>query len=102
MTTKKKKKKNPHHGPSFQSWLEELPDKDQVAIQAGALKLQLAIRARKEMEKKGIGVNQLVKLMGTSPSQVQRLLDGSYTGVSLKNLVKLYAALGKELKLTIK
>lgn len=93
------KKKNPHHGSTLDDFLESLPDDEQVEIKAEGLKQSICAQVRKAMKKQGIGVVQLQKMLDTSPSQVQRLLDEHYTGVSLKNLVKLYSVLGKELKI---
>lgn len=95
----RKHTRNPHQGSSFDCFLESLPSDEQVDIKASALKLELSIKARELMKRRGIGPRKLEKLLRTSPSQVQRLLNERYVGVSLKNLVRLYSALGQDLKL---
>ena len=44
------------------------------------------------MKEKGIGTNTLQRLLGTGPSQIQRLLDPEDVGISLKSIAKLLVA----------
>ena len=53
------------------------------------------------MKAQGIGVNALQKMLGTGPSQVQRLLDPQDVGISLKSIAKLLAVLGAAGQITV-
>ncbi|ALA60227.1 helix-turn-helix domain-containing protein [Nitrospira moscoviensis] len=60
------------------------------------MKRQFVMKLRAMMKAQGIGVNALQKILGTGPSQVQRLLDPEDAGVSLKSIVRLLAVFGAE------
>ena len=83
-------------GSSFNSWLGEQGENFQAAVIAGAMKRQLVIKLRQMMARQGIGVNALQKMLGTGPSQVQRMLDPEDVGISLKSIARLLAVLGAE------
>lgn len=88
-------KKNKHHGPSFESFLEEEGILEEV--RAAALKWAIARLIRQEMKKKHLNKVQLAQKMKTSRSALDRLLDPENTSVSLKTLVSAGHALGREL-----
>lgn len=88
------KKRSKALGSSFDSWLSEQGSDFKADVMAGAMKRQLVMKLRGMMKERGIGVNALQRMLGTGPSQVQRLLDPEDTGISLKSIAKLLAVLG--------
>ncbi|MFI5333223.1 MAG: XRE family transcriptional regulator [Candidatus Babeliales bacterium] len=95
-----KKKKNPHLGSTFESFLKEEGIFDEV--RAGAMKQIIAQRILAEMEKKHITQTDLAKLMKTSRAAIKRLLDPKNVSVTLLTLNKAAAALGREIEIKIK
>ncbi len=90
-----KTKKTPQAaGSSFDSWLGGQGEEFQADVIAGAIKRQFVIKLRGMMKTQGVGINSLQKLLGTGPSQVQRLLDPEDVGISLKSIAKLLSVLG--------
>lgn len=87
-------KKNKAAGSSFDSWLNDQGEAFKAEVIAGAMKRQFVIKLRAMMKSQGVGINALQKMMGTSPSQMQRLLDPEDVGISLKSIAKLLAVLG--------
>jgi antitoxin HicB len=81
-------------GSSFDGWLNEQDDAFKAEVIAGAMKRQFVMKLRAMMKAQGIGVTTLQKMLGTGPSQVQRLLDPEDIGISLKSIAKLLAVLG--------
>jgi hypothetical protein len=81
-------------GSAFDGWLNEQGDAFKAEVIAGAMKRQFVMKLRAMMKAQGIGVNALQKMLGTGPSQVQRLLDPQDIGISLKSIAKLLAVLG--------
>lgn len=90
----KSKRKNNARGSSFDGWLDEQGEDFKAEVIAGAMKRQLVNQLRQAMKKKGMGVNALQRLLGTGPSQVQRILDPEDTGISLRSIAKALAMLG--------
>jgi antitoxin HicB len=95
-----KKKKNPHLGSTFDSFLKEEGIYDEV--KAATMKQIIALAIQKEMEKKHITQTDLAKLMKTSRAAVKRLLDPKNISVTLLTLNKAAAALNKSLEIKIK
>lgn len=87
-------KKNKATGSSFDSWLNDQDEAFKAEVIAGAMKRQFVIKLRGMMKAQGVGINALQKMMGTGPSQMQRLLDPADVGISLKSIAKLLAVLG--------
>lgn len=81
-------------GSSFDSWLGEQGEGFKAEVIAGAMKRQFVIKLREMMKAQGVGVNSLQKMLGTGPSQVQRLLDPEDVGISLMSIAKLLSVLG--------
>lgn len=81
-------------GSSFDSWLGEQGEAFKAEVIAGAMKRQFVMTLRAMMKTQGIGVTALQKILGTGPSQVQRLLDPEDIGISLKSIAKLLAVFG--------
>lgn len=89
-----KKRNSAALGSSFDSWLNEEGEGFRAEVIAGAMKRQLVLKLRRIMKERGIGVNSLQRMLGTGPSQIQRLLDPEDVGISLKSIAKLLAVLG--------
>ena len=81
-------------GRSFDSWLGEQGEEFKAEVIAGAMKRQFVMKLRAMMKAQDIGVNTLQKMLGTGPSQVQRLLDPQDVGISLKSIARLLAVFG--------
>ena len=81
-------------GSSFDSWLAEQGEGFKAEVIAGAMKREFVIKLRAMMKDRSIGVNALQRMLGTGPSQVQRLLDPDDISISLKSIAKLLAVLG--------
>ena len=88
-------------GSSFDSWLGEQGEIFKAEVIAGAMKRQFVMKLREMMKAQDIGVNALQKMLGTGPSQVQRLLDPQDVGISLKSIAKLPAVLGAAGQITV-
>jgi len=89
----KTRKASKSDGSSFDGWLNEQDDAFKTEVIAGAMKRQFVMKLRAVMKAQGIGVNALQKMLGTGPSQVQRLLDPEDIGISLKSIARLLAVL---------
>jgi hypothetical protein len=81
-------------GSSFDSWLEEQGEGFKAEVIAGAMKREFVLKVRTMMKDRGIGVTALQRMLGTGPSQVQRLLDPEDISIPLKSIAKLLAVLG--------
>ena len=64
---------NPHHGSTFESWLDEEGIRDDVT--SSAIKAVIALQITQEMKTKGITKLAIAKNMHTSRAQLNRLLD---------------------------
>lgn len=94
------KKKNPHLGSSFDSFLKEIGIYKEV--RAAAIKQLIALRIQQEMEKIHITQIEMAKRMGTSRASLRRLLDPRNVSVTLNTLDRAAAALGKSLEINFK
>lgn len=91
--------KSKHIGSSFDDFLRE---EDLIAeAEAITLKRVLAYQIKQEMELRHITKTALAKMMKTSRSSVDRLLDPKNSSVTLLTLENVAVALGKKLKLQI-
>ena len=86
---------NKHYGSTLDSLLEELGELEEVS--AMAAKKVLAINVERRMNELGLTTKELAKRMGTSRSQVHRILNEDDTGVTLKMLARLAKVLGMQL-----
>ncbi|MDF1655584.1 MAG: XRE family transcriptional regulator [Coxiellaceae bacterium] len=89
---------NRHKGSNFDDFLES--ENLLGHAEATAIKRVIAYQIELEMKKKHLSKNKLAKIMRTSRSSLDRLLDPENSSVTLKSLVKAAHALGK--KLTVK
>jgi len=70
-------------------------------VGAAAIKYVIAWQVLEAMKSKQITKKAMAKKMHTSRSQLDRLLDPNYTGITLDLLAKAARAVGKELKLEL-
>jgi antitoxin HicB len=97
MTTKKKK--NPHHGSTLDSFLKEEGVLEQ--FRAAAVKEVIAWQISKEMKDKRLSKNKMAALMRTSRAQLDRLLDPEQGNVTLETLHRAAHVLGRELRVEL-
>ena len=90
---------NPHWGSTLDEFLEEEGTRDE--FQAVAIKEVLAWQIEQAMKAKGISRNRLAKEMGTSRSQISRLLDPSDGNVTLVTLQRAAEMLGRKVRLEL-
>jgi len=93
------KKKNPHIGSSFESWLEEEGIREDVT--AAAIKAVIARQLEAEMKRKKITKQQMAKLMRTSRAQVDRLLDPENGSATITTLQRAARIVGRELRMQL-
>jgi antitoxin HicB len=93
------KKRNPHSGSSFRSWLEEEGISDEV--EEASIKAVVAWQLHRAMESQSLTKTALAAKLGTSRSEVYRLLDPENEAISLATLRRAAAAIGKRLKIEL-
>jgi antitoxin HicB len=93
------KKKNPHMGSTFESWLDEKGIREEVT--AGAVKAVIATQIAEEMKKQNISKARMAKLMETSRAQIDRLLDPDNDSATLESLMRAARIVGRELRLEL-
>ncbi len=99
MADRKKARRNPHTGSTFQSWLEEEGIADEV--DEAAVKAVLSYQLQREMERQGLSKKALAERLRTSRSEVYRVLDPDNEAVSLATLRRAAAAIGKRLRVKL-
>jgi len=92
----KNRRKNPHWGSTLDEFLEEEGTRE--AFQATAIKEVLAWQIEKAMKAKGLSRKRLATQMGTSRSQISRLLDPSDGNVTLVTLQRAAELLGRKVR----
>lgn len=93
-------RKNPHLGENFRAYLKrKLKDPEhRKGYELARARLQLQLNIQELARQKKLSIRQLAKRMGTSGTQIQRLLDTeSGKDFRLGTLVGISHALGKEL-----
>ena len=93
------KKKNPHVGSTFESWLDEAGIREEVT--AAAIKSVIARQIAEEMKKQRITKARMAGLMQTSRAQVDRLLDPDNGSATLETLMRAARIVGRELRLEL-
>jgi len=93
------KKKNPHFGSTFESWLDEAGIREEVT--AAAIKAVIAQQLANEMKKRRITKARMAVLMKTSRAQVDRLLDPENGSATLETLIRAARVVGRELRLEL-
>lgn len=94
-----KKRKNPHIGSSFESYLEEEGIRDEV--EAVAIKRILARKVAEAMKTEGLTKAAMARRMQTSRMALDRLLDPANTSVTLHTLLKAAAAVGRRVRVEL-
>lgn len=90
-------KRNKHEGSSFDDFLKDEGIYEDV--EATAIKKVIAVMLAEAMKSQKISKVAMVKRIGTSRSQLDRLLDPDNASVTLVTLTKAAAAIGKRLKI---
>jgi len=88
-----------HSGSSFDSFLAEeglLDDAEVVAV-----KRVLAWQLQKAMEREQVTKKSMAERLRTSRTQVDRLLNPNYVGVTLETVAKAARAVGKRVRVEI-
>jgi antitoxin HicB len=93
------KKKNPHVGSTFESWLDEQGIREEVT--AAAIKEVIAEQLAAEMKKKGITKARMAEMMQTSRAQIDRLLDPTNSSATLETLMRAAKVVGRKLRLEL-
>jgi antitoxin HicB len=94
-----KMKKREHVGSSFDDFLKEEGTYEET--QAVAIKRVLAWKIEQDMKKKRIVKARMARLMHTSRSQLDRLLDPQNPSVTLSTLARAGHVLGREVRLEL-
>lgn len=93
------RRKNPHLGSSFDSWLDAEGIREETA--AAAIKAVIAHQLAAEMKKKRITKKRMAELMKTSRAQVDRLLDPDNGSATIETLQRAARIVGRELRLQL-
>jgi DNA-binding phage protein len=86
-----------HSGSSFDSFLEE--DGILEEVEAVAIKRVIAWQLAEAMKKGNVSKKSMAERLGTSRSQLDRLLDPENGAVQLHTIAKAARAIGKRLRL---
>jgi DNA-binding Xre family transcriptional regulator len=98
-THKNIKKKNPHRGSSFDSFLEEEGIRDEV--EAAAVKRAVALKISDLMTKNKVSKAGMARRMTTSRAALDRLLDPENPSVTLSTISRAAGSLGHRVKLVL-
>jgi antitoxin HicB len=91
--------KNPHWGSTLDDFLDEEGTRE--AFQAVAIKEVLSWQIAQAMKSQGISRKKLAERMGTSRSQVSRLLDPKDGNVTIVTLQRAAELLGRKVRLEL-
>lgn len=94
------RKSNKRRGSNFDAFLREQGIFDEV--QAAAVKRALAEAVAEAMNEAKLSKVEMARRMGTSRSQLDRVLDPAYTAVQLDSLIKAASAVGRDLRISLK
>jgi DNA-binding Xre family transcriptional regulator len=97
--TKKKRKTNPHRGSSLDDFLKEEGVFEKM--QATAIKEVLAWQIARAMEARKLSRKGMAEAMGTSRSQISRLLDPKDGNVTLSTLERAARIVGRKVRLEL-
>ncbi|MGL4198658.1 MAG: helix-turn-helix domain-containing protein [Allorhizobium sp.] len=90
---------NPSVGGSLEDFLEELGERDEVYGEA--IKRVLAWEIEEARKTQSVSKSEMALRMGTSRTQVERVLDPQNVAVSLDTLERAARSLGKKLRVTL-
>ena len=93
------RKKNPHLGSSFESWLDGEGIREEAT--AAAIKAVVAHQLATEMKRKKITKQRMAELMKTSRAQVDRLLDPDNGSATIESLQRAARVVGRDLRLEL-
>jgi len=91
--------KNRHIGNSFDDFLQE--EGILAATEATAVKRVIAFQIQEEMKERHISKSALARMMQTSRSSLDRLLDPENASVTLLTMESAALALGRRLKVQL-
>lgn len=91
--------KDTHIGSSFDDFLKE--EGTYAEVTAQSIKRVLAWQLQQAMDKQGISKRQMASAMKTSRSQLDRILDPTYTKIQLETVYKAASVLGRTVRLEI-
>ncbi|MHB8563957.1 MAG: helix-turn-helix domain-containing protein [Acidiferrobacteraceae bacterium] len=91
---------NPHTGSRFDDFLKQEGFYDEM--HAKVLKRVLTESLTESMEATKLGKTEMARRMGTSRSQLDRVLDPENTSVQLGTLIRAARAVGKVVEIKIK
>jgi predicted XRE-type DNA-binding protein len=86
-------------GLTFESWLEEEGILEETTEHA--IKAVISWQLQKTMQERGLSKKTMAALMGTSRSQLDRLLDPESDAVTLKSLIRAARLVGKRIKIDL-
>jgi antitoxin HicB len=92
------KKRNPHMGSSLDDFLKEDGTFEELQVQA--IKEVVAWQLEEAMKRKQVSKARLAKLLRTSRTQVNRLLDPA-SDVTLSSLQRAAALVGRQVRLEL-
>lgn len=88
---------NKHRGSSFDDFLREEGIFEEV--RTATLKRVVARLIKEGMQREGLTKPEMARRMGTSRSQLDRILDPEYVTIQLDTLMKAARAVGQNLKI---
>jgi len=94
-----KKKKGPHIGSAFETFLEVESIRDEV--EAVAINRILARKVAEAMKTEGLTKAAMARRMQTSRMALDRLLDPANASVTLQTMLKAAAAVGRQLRVEL-
>lgn len=94
--TKRKDSSFDHSGSTFESFLEEEGILEEV--DAAAIKRVIAWQLSEAMKKRKLSKKAMAERIGTSRSQLDRLLDPANRSVHLETIARAARAVGKRLR----
>jgi antitoxin HicB len=86
-------------GQTLESWLEEEGILEETTEHA--IKAVISWQLRKAMEERVLSKKAMADLMGTSRSQLDRLLDPQSEAITLKSLMRAARLVGKKIKIDL-
>ena len=92
-------KKNPHRGSTLDAFLKEEGVFEE--FQARAIKEVLAWQLEQAMKAKKLSRKRMAEVMGTSRSQISRLLDPTDGNVTLATLQRAAKIVGRKVRLDL-
>ena len=91
--------KAPHHGSTFESWLDAEGIREEVTT--SAIKAVIALQIAEAMKTRGITKVAMAQQMHTSRAQLDRLLDPGNSSVTLETLQRAARIVGREVRLEL-